>query len=280
MEYIEKKRHVEAHALIDGFLQRHKEKHGGVYQGDLYRFLGADFIYGQPKTRAALIDILSAEQHGRCCYCMRRIDNIHPQECTIEHVIVNHPETDDDYNQYLGLNTDLDMADMLPALDFIAKQLPPPPYPHSVAYENVLISCAGHCHLGVGTSFTCNNHRGHKFVHPLPLMRNVSKEIRYKSNGFVYWINETNTENPTIEALGLNYDVLKLIRRLWHKLSFMKLDALNCDRSAIIYEVLGDLLEEGTNDAIIQTLFLFAENEWYWELLCQFDYFNDLKKFE
>lgn len=110
-------------------------------------------------------------------------------------------------------------------------------------------------------------------------MANVGNEVRYQKNGFVYWINETDTENPTIECLGLNHDVLKLIRRMWYKLSSMGLDAVNCDRQQLIYEVLGDMLDEGVSDAYFQTLFLFAKNDWYWSLLFQFDYFNDVSKF-
>lgn len=279
MEHIIKARHEEAHALIDGFLQRHREKKG-TYQDDLYYWLGADFVFGLPKTRAALVDILLDEQQGRCCYCMRRIIELPPEERTIEHVIVNHPKDEDDYNQYLGKNSQLDTADMISTANFIVKQTPPPPYPHSVAYENMLISCAGHCHLGIGTSFTCNKHREHKFVYPLPLMPIVTEEVKYQKNGFVYWTKETDTENPTIELLGLNYDVLKLIRRIWYKLSSMELDASSCDRQQLAYEVLGDMLDEGIDDTNVQILFLFANNDWYWNLLCQFDYFNDVSKFE
>lgn len=279
MEYIVKTRHDEAHSLIDGFLQRHKDKHNGLYQGDLYYCLGADFVFGQPKTRAALVNILLAEQGGRCCYCMRRISELDPRERTIEHVIVNHPKNEDDYNQYLGKSSQLDAADMISSADFLTRQIPPPPYPHSVAYENMLMSCAGHCHLGIGTSFTCNCCREHKFIYPLPLMANVANEVKYQENGFVYWMNETDTENPTIECLGLNYDVLKLIRRMWYKLSSMGLDVDKCDRQQLAYEVLGDMLDEGANDAYIQTLFLFAHNDWYWSLLHQFDYFNNVSKF-
>ena len=45
MEYIAKTKHDEAHALIDGFLQRHQEKHGGAYQGDLYEYLDSNILY-------------------------------------------------------------------------------------------------------------------------------------------------------------------------------------------------------------------------------------------
>lgn len=279
MEQIVKNRHNEAHALIDGFLERHIGMHG-LYEGDLYEYLGADRIPGQVKTIQALRKILLEEQGGRCCYCMRRIGDLAPEERTIEHVIVNHPKDEDDYNQYLGICPQLDVAEMISSDDFMERQSPPPPYPHSVAYENLLMSCAGRCHLGVGTSFSCNNFRGHKFVYPLPLMNDVTAEVKYRKDGFVYWVNETDTENPTVEILGLNYDILKLIRRIWYKLSNKGLDVANCNRHILLYDVMGDMMDEGASDAIIQMLFLFANNEWYWELFCQFDYFNDLTKFE
>lgn len=279
MEQIVKARHDEAHMLIEGFLERHREKHG-LYQGDLYAYLGADFVPGQVKTNKALREILLDEQGGRCCYCMRRIDDLAPEERSVEHVIVNHPIDGDDYNQYLGKCQQLDEAEMISSADFLVRQTPPPPYPHSVAYENLLISCAGRCHLGVGTSFTCNNYRGHRFVPPLPLMIDVASEVKYQKNGFVYWVKETDTENPAVELLGLNYYVLRLIRRIWYKLSSNGLDAASCNRLFVVYEVLGDMMDEGVEDSIVQSLFLFANNDWYWNLLSQFDYFNDASKFE
>lgn len=66
---------------------------------------------------------------------------------------------------------------------------------------------------------------------------------------------------------------------MWYKLSSTGLDVVSCNRQQLIYEVLGDMLDEGVNDAYFQTLFLFAENDWYWNLLFQFDYFNDASKF-
>ena len=280
MDSIIKAKHKEAHSLIDGFLQRHKGLNGGAYRGDLYECLGADYVLGETKTIKALRGILLEEQGGRCCYCMRRIDDLDPKERSIEHVIVNHPKDDNDYYQYLGKNSLLDTADMVSSAAFLASQSTPPPYPHSVAYENMLISCAGHCHLGVGTSFTCNGFRGHKFIHPLPLMANITHEVKYLKNGFVYWVNETNSMKPTIECLGLNNDVLKLIRRVWYKLSSMENNATDCNRQQLAYEVLGEMLDEGASDSYIQTLFLFAHNDWYWNLLQQFNYFNNASKFE
>lgn len=55
---------------------------------------------------------------------------------------------------------------------------------------------------------------------------------------------------------------------------------LICNRQELVYEVLGDLLDDGADDADMQTLFLFGNNNWYWDLLLRFDYFNDSTKFE
>ena len=54
----------------------------------------------------------------------------------------------------------------------------------------------------------------------------------------------------------------------------------NCNRQHLVYEVLSDILDEGADDAYAQTLFLFESNDWYWNLLQQFDYFNNTSKFK
>ena len=87
METIVKKKHDEAHSLIDGFLQRHLEKHGGKYVQDLYDYLSADWVPGQVKTKKALQNILLEEQNGRCCYCMKRIEGLRPEQMSIEHMM-------------------------------------------------------------------------------------------------------------------------------------------------------------------------------------------------
>lgn len=284
METIVKREHTKAHDLINRFLERHRERHAGLYEGDLYKCLNADFVseHTKTKTRDALIAILAEEQQGRCCYCMRKINGLLPGDRSIEHVIVNHPTDDNDYNQYLGHGTSLDTSAITSSSSFIEKQTPPPPYPHSVAYENMLLSCMGHCHVGLGTSSTCNNYRGHKFVKPLPLMPNINNEIKYRKDGFIYWTRENDDTNPAVEILGLNNEVLKLIRRIWYKLSSTGQNAATCNRQQIVYEILGEVLDEGETNvsAFLQLLFLFANNSWYWDLLQQFDYFNDSSKFE
>lgn len=280
METIVKKKHNEAHSLIDGFLQRHLEKHGGKYVQDLYDYLCADWVPGQVKTKKALQNILLEEQNGRCCYCMKRIEGLRPEQMSIEHVIVNHPNDANDYNQYLGRNSQLDKADIIRTDEFIEKQVPPPPYPHSVAYENMLMSCDGKCHVGSNTPFSCNNKRLHEFVVPLPLMPNINAEIKYMKDGYVYWNNETSSGILSVDILGLNNGVLRIIRRIWYKLAIDKINPQECNRQDLVYEVLGDMLDDGSTDADIQTLFLFANNNWYWELLLRFDYFNDPTKFE
>lgn len=44
MKFIDKKQTATAHSLIEGFLQRNKILHGGIYTDDLYDNLGADYL--------------------------------------------------------------------------------------------------------------------------------------------------------------------------------------------------------------------------------------------
>lgn len=279
MEFIDKKHHASAHALVLGFLQKNKNLHNGQYTDDLYNNLCADWCAPRVKTKKALTAILMQEQNNRCCYCMRDIAVLPPEERSIEHVIVNNPINGNDYNQYLGHGSTLDQADIINASDFLQTQTPPPPYPHSVAYENMLMSCAGRVHAGIRTSFTCNGKRAHTFLPPMPLMPTIHSEIKYRRDGFVYWTKDSRTESPFVEVVGLNEMVLQIIRRLWYKLASRNEDSTTCDRQSIIYEVLGDMLDEGKDDAALQLLFVFAKNSWYWHLLSQFNYFNDVNKF-
>lgn len=284
METIVKGRHEEAHTLINGFLQRHFARHG-IYREDLYKYLGADYVPGFPKTRNALLNILSDEQEGRCCYCMRQINDLGPGEKTIEHVIVNHPENQADYEQYLNHNSFLDDAPIQSTADFVSRQNaapqnPPTSYPHSVAYENLLMSCAGHIDLSSRSSLTCNNKRCHRFIMPLPLMANTGNDVKYRKDGSVYWVYETQTENTTVNILGLNHIILRTIRRIWHKISEAGQNADSCDRKKITLEALDDAIADGEDDAVLKWLFLFASNDNYWNMLKQFSYFNNLDRFE
>lgn len=279
MEFINKQSHRQAHSLEDGFLQRNKERHDGRYTGDLYTYLGADFCVQGVKTKKALAAILEVEQHNRCCYCMRNIDQLKAEEKSIEHVIVNHPVDDEEYNKYLMHGSSLDGADIINSSVFLERQTPPPPYPHSVAYENMLMSCAGRIHVGIKTSFTCNGKRCHSYVPPMPLMPAISNEVKYRKDGSVYWTKETSIKKPTVEILGLNDPTLQIIRRIWYKLSSQNLLPSTCDKESLVYEILGDMLDEGKDDPQIQLLFLFLNNSQYWNLIQQFDYFNDVSKF-
>lgn len=279
MKHIIKKQTVQAHELLDGFLERNKSRHNGVYTDDLFANLGADYCPPASKTKKKLADIILAEQEGRCCYCMRNIAELDSQERNLEHAIVNHPVNLDEYNLYLDKGSSLDSAPIEPSSTFLIKQAPPPPYPHSIAYENLLVLCAGHLHVASATPLSCNCKRVHHYVAPLQLMKDIEQEIIYLHNGLMVWINETNTNTPSIEVLGLNNQVLKIIRRLWYNLSRDHLNPQNCNKDEVIYNVLSEMLDDNESDSAIQTLFLFQTNSWYWDLLRQFDYFNDVNRF-
>lgn len=279
MEYVDKQHHRQAHSLEDGFLQRNKDRHDSRYTGDLYEYLGADFCAPGQKTKKVLVTILEAEQHNRCCYCMRNLVPLKAEDKSIEHVIVNHPTDDAEYNKYLMHGSSLDNADIIQSSLFLDRQTPPPPYPHSIAYENMLMSCAGRIHIGVRTSFTCNGKRCHAFVPPMPLMQNISREMKYRKDGSAFWTKDSNTEVPFVEILGLNDPTLQIVRRIWYKLSLQKLLPNTCDKESLVYDILGDMLDEGKDDAQIQLLFLFVNNNQYWDLVQQYDYFNDVSRF-
>ena len=112
------------------------------------------------------------------------------------------------------------------------------------------------------------------------MMANTGNDVKYRKDGSVYWVYETQTENTTVNILGLNHIILRTIRRIWYKISEAGQNADSCDRKKITLEALDDAIADGEDDAVLKWLFLFASNDDYWNMLKQFSYFNNLNRFE
>lgn len=165
--------------------------------------------------------ILLSEQDGRCCYCMRRIDNI---KYNIEHIIPRNIETDDhhsEYRKYASVSTLL-MDNVMLAEDF--KQLPihndrdisnSKKMPHRIALTNFALSCNG-IRKNIDNGCCCNGVRGNDFLLPLMLMPDVVKLIRYDDNGLMILYPKEESWSKIVQTL--NGDSFKEIRVIWKKL--------------------------------------------------------------
>lgn len=159
------------------------------------------------------------EQGNVCCYCGRKIDNSKSTE--LEHIIPRAKETKqstlDKYFAYAQILADNVVLQSV--FTDATERRAPPPFPHHIAYHNIVASCDGKI-KSTSEDFTCcNRKREDKFVPPFNLMPN---SIAYLNDGTVYYVND-ELDNRFINPLNLNKDLLKKIRRVWYL--FSKSDA-------------------------------------------------------
>jgi hypothetical protein len=256
MEFIDKTKLAdEAEKIIKAFLQMLKAENNR-YPKDLYdAFKNAkngNNVLLQDLLKAILLD----EQHNRCCYCLKKLDL--DNKTTLEHIIPQSINDATKFNTYIDDNVVLNHSIVCLANDFVANQIVNyPPYPHTVAYQNLAVSCDSKTH--------CNNFRGNKDIKPIVFYKTITEDIEYESNGFAKWNKETE-DIPTIEKLGLNDDTLKMIRRIWiYVLENNK--SIDNQRDDIIVE-----LSYGLSKDEEDILWKF-NNDKQWELLKQYDYF-------
>jgi hypothetical protein len=269
MEYIDKnKSRGWAHALIKDFLERRKRE-DGKYPDDLYTAFRAD-----PQCKDDMVNKLMEDNGHRCCYCMASIKGT-----TIEHVILNSTKTQEDFDKYFGMDSELDRNNIRLATDFLANPSDVPPFPHTIAYENLIPSCFGY--LPGCSSKCCNIYRGEKFVYPLVFRKNINSEVEYYSDGRVVWKEDPEDKIPTVTKLGLDCLELKAIRRIWY---FLCTNGLTCEyryKEKVVYTLideLGDTTNNKEKKDMRNMLMNFLKTE-YWNLLEKYQYFNDINKF-
>jgi hypothetical protein len=273
MEYIDKtKLEKEGEAIIQSFLKRLKEN-GQKYPKDLYEAFKSDKDEVGNNSRKKLIRILLKEQKNRCCYCMKTLDTKN-DEITLEHIIINNITGPSEYTKYLIRDTILTNKVCLASTFIDNEKELVPPYPHTIAYQNLAASCNGNILHIKGNSLThscCNLKRGNEYIEPIILYTTIKKEIEYKTNGFAIWIQEKGTI-PTLNILGLNDDTLRMIRRIWiyaKTINFDILTANDPDKNKLLYRLLENIPDNESN-----ILFNFT-NATFWALLKKYDYFGD-----
>jgi hypothetical protein len=268
MEFIDKTvLETRGEAIVTNFLRELKAE-GATYPRDLYdTFKSAKNDEGI-LLKDLLTDLLMEEQHNYCCYCMRKLDAA-DEEKTVEHLIPNKIKSKKEFDTYLNSETVLNDKTVCWADEFIEKEeLNFPPYPHSIAYHNLSISCNGKISRSSNASH-CNLKRGNKYVKPFILHPQINKEFEYNTDGFVHWEDE-----QSIDKLGLNTDLLRMIRRIWfyaNKKESNLLELNDSQRNKFLIE-----LEKEVPDDEWDMLFNF-KSEPYWNLLKKYNYFASYK---
>ena len=279
MKYIDKKiKKQEGEAIISEFLKCfYNRTH--EYPDDMYKAFNTeiDDEHDHVRFRQRLInEVLMPEQDGRCCYCMRNLSTI--KDVTIEHIMPNHAVDKAELELYRTRQTELDG---LPhPNDF--KSMNPityPPHPHSIAYQNLVLSCNGYFFRENSKSMCCNLKRKHTFIPPFVLYSNIITTFVYYVNGMVEWTEDPeppDSRNNAIKILGLNTTILRMVRRIWFFCNDHDLDPRTNPKDDIINTMAGFMLLEGASDRDTDMLFNF-KNDKYWNLLLEHDAFANIQ---
>ncbi|MGL5635556.1 MAG: hypothetical protein ACRDD0_01595 [Bacteroidales bacterium] len=223
------------------------------------------FLFTATNYKNQLRDVLIDEQNALCCYCMRRL--FKDETTTLEHIIPKSSDQDQ-LNSYKADYPNF--FNEVVHLDLFVDTSPFPPYPHSVAYQNLSASCNGILEGGDDSSCCCNNKRGNKVIYPLFLDPNIAISIKYTKLGIIISSPNNPTFEKTITNLDLNYRTLVEIRFLWsaiaNKLPDREVFNNKREISKSVFET--DLLSE-----ITEPYKKYFTNEYYWNLLLSYDWF-------
>ena len=246
---------------------------------------------GTPLYYDRMVRLLMSEQDNRCCYCLRRLQEgvIGCDETvTIEHIV---PQSFDDSNS----SEFVKYADFAPSikenvsLTKIFETQPGvqsmPPFPHRVAYDNMVVSCNGSFPPGVKSSVCCNIKRESKLALPVYFRNDVSQFVEYLNNGDI----QANPASPyctelreVISNAALDCPSLKEIRMVWFELSAHKLeDIKRCSTEADCEALLTNAFNASiglTNPIRAAELVDKFKKHDYWHTLMLYDAFYPIMK--
>lgn len=167
--------------------------------------------YAQVKNPVTIFrGFFVTEQNNKCCYCCRDIANDNTTE--LEHIIPRTKSEFADFQPYYAESNIL-YVNVVPQNTFEITRTPlgKPPFPHHIAYHNIVASCNGRTFESSENFTCCNRERKDDFVPPFNLVQN---SIEYLPDGTIVYINDL-ANRIYFEILNLNKDILVNIRRLW-----------------------------------------------------------------
>ncbi len=228
------------------------------------------FLLGNTPYKNQLRDALIDEQQGLCCYCMRQFHN--NEETTLEHIIPKSSSVSEltdytsAYQTYFNEVTHLSQ---------FAHSQSTPPYPHTVAYQNLVASCKGILTENSQTSSCCNNKRGNNPIVPIMLYPNAATLVEYfELSGVMRSSNNDSSIDSTISTLGLNDGTLKEIRILW-ALTVKKGVAINAMANRReLTKVFNTELVSTVPDQYRK----YIVNDYYWRLFISYRWFESYYK--
>ncbi|HEY5593354.1 MAG TPA: hypothetical protein VIK55_20350 [Paludibacter sp.] len=244
-------------ALGNRLVSRFVESCWQPYAGSYINLYFDDFRRG-----GGMFKLTGCQQHNLCCYCMRLVKETNR---TLEHVVPKSVNDDDVLRRY-------QYSGLVSPYIFILKNknvhFHTPPFPHIIAYQNLVLSCDGDI-FGNGIVHCCNKFRGNKDIIPIMFDSSVGQMVNYAKDGTMIY---SEALNSTVLNLGLEYQTLVLIRKMWYTLSVQfsvdEISMARADRSKFV-----ELLEimEGMPSELKQTF----SNQTYWNLLFEYYWFYE-----
>jgi len=151
------------------------------------------------------------DQEDKCCYCCKDIINDRTTE--LEHIIPRTKSHIEDFQPYFVLSYIL-KNNVVPQNIFeeASTILSQPPFPHHIAYQNIVASCNGRIFETTERFTCCNRERKDDFIPPFNLMPDA---IQYLPDGTIVYMKDILNRNY-FETLSLDKDILTNIRRLWY----------------------------------------------------------------
>lgn len=276
MKFIDKTlKKKEGEQIISEFLDCF-HKRTGAYPKDMFNAFSTeiDDAHNHVRFRKRLVEsVLMMEQSSLCCYCMRKLSEC--QKVTIEHIMPNHAQDKAELDEYRTKKTELD--GLLHPDDFMAQSpIVYPPYPHSIAYQNMILSCDGDLFKeNNAKSVCCNIKREHRFLPPFVLYNDIEQRFNYTVDGLAEWIDDPEppeSKKNAMRILGLNISVLKMVRRIWFFCIDHGLDPRVDKKNDIINTMMGYLASPDITEKDTNMLFNFKKDK-YWKLLLEYDAF-------
>lgn len=238
MLYIDKNTHKQAgDEVIDDFLNTCCRTPDGRYQGIRYdktRDAGTNPAFCSANGRSfrkRLVNILLDNQQRRCCYCLRKlkINKVDGDDelVTLEHIIPRGFESGAAKLAYYQRCSTIDSTKVLLTDEFESSAVQTlPPYPHKVAYNNIVASCNGTfpnelSSRGGKSRICCNEARIEKDAYPVYFLPNIADMVVYSSNGDINAKSGSGYETEIttlISSVKLQCQSLLDIRQLWFEL--------------------------------------------------------------
>lgn len=259
-------------------LEKNREILKGQWSEDEGRYFNLNYKDIQSKT--SLYGPICKEQEGLCCYCMRRLRLEIHSNFTLEHIVPNkitEVEWERDkakYEQYHNLQPQNITVCPKDAPHDRTVAFGMPPFPHFIAYDNLVGSCDGRTLTKEGKEIgqqCCNNYRGNVYIEPLYLRTDVAEEIDYDNQGRVICAEEYVA---SLDKNGVNImsPFLNSVRRFWRMIEeseYSVEDIMNAKEDAGLRQnIIDDIFVADTSEA-------FLAEDYAWDRYAEFDWFYE-----